>query len=315
MNIFYNADDRRARVVWRFAIALAVWFFFAIAATLITVFVVSPYEAISLEDEAMLLLLSAPGTLVGTIVALWVIARFVDRRPFGDYGVFLGDSNWWLDLAFGLLLGVGLQTVLFGVQLGLGWLTVTETLASPEGVGFGVAFLAPLMLFLCVGIYEELMFRSYLIPTLAESTPFLGRTTRVIFALVVTAAVFGIAHARNPNATLVSTVNITLAGIMLGLPFVLTRSVAAPIGLHISWNLFMGNVFGFPVSGLPNTFASVLLTEQGGPTLWTGGDFGPEAGLLGLLAILAGSALIVVWTRWRDGTVAVDATLADYTPR
>src|SRR3712207_9183124 len=67
---------------------------------------------------------------------------------------------------------------------------------------------------------------------------------------------------RSPNATLFSTFNVVLAGLMLGLGYVLTGELAIPIGLHFAWNFFQGGVFGFPVSGLGPVGASFLSTDQ-----------------------------------------------------
>lgn len=88
----------------------------------------------------------------------------------------------------------------------------------------------------------------------------------------------GVAHAANPNATLTSTANVAVAGIMLGTGYVLTGRLGLSIGLHTTWNLFQANVFGFPVSGLEPVGATLLAVEQGGPEAWTGSDFGPEGG-------------------------------------
>jgi hypothetical protein len=92
----------------------------------------------------------------------------------------------------------------------------------------------------------------------------------------------------------------------------LTGELAIPIGVHITWNFFQGNVFGFPVSGSDFSIATFISIEQGGPGLWTGGVFGPEAGLLGLAAILLGGALTIVWVRWRNGQARLRAELAKY---
>ena len=114
------------------------------------------------------------------------------------------------------------------------------------------------------------------------------------------------------NATVVSTVNLFLAGLFLGLPFLLTDQLAMPIGIHITWNFFQGNVFGFPVSGTSNNETTFIAVHQNGPDMWTGGAFGPEAGLLGLAAIIVGSLLIIWWAKRTRGAVGFELAVAEY---
>jgi hypothetical protein len=122
--------------------------------------------------------------------------------------------------------------------------------------------------------------------------------------------VFGLLHATNPHASAGSTLNIGVAGLFLATGTLLTGELAIPVGLHIAWNFFQGNVFGFPVSGGDVRAATFVSIRQAGPNLWTGGAFGPEAGLLGLLATLVGILLTAIWVRWRCGSVGLDLSLA-----
>jgi hypothetical protein len=175
----------------------------------------------------------------------------------------------------------------------------------------------PLVLFLCVGISEEMLSRGYQITNLAEGLNFPGLggpKVAVLLAWVISSSLFGLGHLGNPNATVVSTLNIALAGLLLGIGYVLTGRLAIPIGLHITWNFFQGNVFGFPVSGLEPVGATVLSIEQGGPLLFTGGVFGPEAGLIGIAAVLAGSLLTALWVRARFGKAAIETSIAEPPP-
>ena len=134
-----------------------------------------------------------------------------------------------------------------------------------------------------------------------------------MIATLLSSAVFGLLHLGNPNAGFISTFNIFVAGALLfALGVLLTGELAIPIGVHITWNFFQGNVFGFPVSGIEFRMATFISIQQGGPELWTGGAFGPEAGLLGLAAILLGGALTATWVRWRSGRARLRTQLAEY---
>jgi membrane protease YdiL (CAAX protease family) len=256
----------------------------------------------------------AVATTVGAVVgialtggaitlAVLIAGRYIDRRHLRDFGLRL-DRDWWLDCGFGLALGAALMTLLFLVSLAVGWVRVTGTLQPRSG--FPVRFLGLVAIFVVVGVYEELLLRGYLLTNAAEGlVGHLGARGAVVGATVLSSLVFGLAHANNPNATAVSVVAIVLAGVMLAAGYVLTGELAVPIGLHTTWNLFQGGVYGFPVSGL-GVGASVVAVEETGPDLLTGGAFGPEAGLIGLGAMVVGTVAIAAWVRWRTGDLRID---------
>ena len=139
--------------------------------------------------------------------------------------------------------------MVFLTELVLGWVKVTGAFESlVPGRALLARILIPAALFLCVGFYEELIFRGYQLRNAAEglNLPGVGPRNAVLLAWVLSSAFFGYLHATNPNATLLSTVNVAVAGLMLGAGYVLTGELAIPIGLHVTWNFFQGAVFGFP---------------------------------------------------------------------
>jgi hypothetical protein len=188
---------------------------------------------------------------------------------------------------------------IFGVELAAGWLKISGYLqAPPLGVPFGVGILCALINFFCVGIYEEMLSRGYQTRNMAEGIKgrVLNSKMAILVSYLITSILFGLLHLGNPNTSWISTVLLMVAGLFLGLGYILTGELALPIGLHMTWNFFEGNVFGFAVSGT-NAGATFIAIQQSGPTIFTGGAFGPEAGLIGLLAILLGYVAILVWIK------------------
>ena len=219
-----------------------------------------------------------------------------------------------MDLTFGLALGAMLMTGIFLVEISFGWIRVEGAFESRlPGTPFWIALALPATIFLCVGVYEELFSRGYQLLNMAEGLnyPFLGPKGAIAAAWILSSSIFGFLHLGNPNATLLSAFNIALAGLLLGAGYVLTGQLAIPIGLHVTWNFFQGTVFGFPVSGLGPVGASFLEIEQAGPDLWTGGAFGPEAGLMDPVATLLGISLITLWVRLRQGRAGIYTALAE----
>ena len=265
----------------------------------------------SLANDLIVVALSALAIVAVTLFA----ARFLDRRPISDLGLQF-TSGWRRDLGFGLFLGALLMLLIFLVELALGWITIEDVFYTRLPYPFWMALVSPLTLFLLVGIYEELMVRGYVMKNLAEGLSLkpLGGKTGMLLALLLSSALFGLLHALNPNVSTVSTVFLSLAGLFLGLPVLLTDQLAIPIGLHITWNFFQGNVFGFPVSGTAVNRTTFIAVDQGGPELWTGGAFGPEAGLLGIAAMLVGVILIVWWVKRTRGRAGFCLSVAEYTP-
>ncbi len=254
-------------------------------------------------------------TLVGSVIAtavFWLSAKWIDRRPFSDFGL-ANHRLWWRDLVFGLVLGVGLMAAIFAVEYSAGWVSIVDMFGSRDGVSFTSGILLTLLLFTSVGYFEELVARGYLVKNLSEAFnfSFWGSKGAITVAVVLSSGLFGLAHASNPNATTASVVSIFLAGVFLALPFILTGRLAMSIGLHISWNFAQGSIFGFPVSGVQDKLpARFLVLDQQGPAMWTGGDFGPEGGLLGVIAVLVGILVVILYTRMTEHQLQIHYAMA-----
>lgn len=138
-----------------------------------------------------------------------------------------------------------------------------------------------------VGINEELTFRGCQLKNLAEGRAGtrVGPRGAVVLAFLLSSGVFGLAHLANAivsdaSGTGLSTLNLVLGGLLLGLPYLLTGELAVSIGLHITLNLVQGTVFGFAVSGSPQS-TRLLFLQLTGPEMWTGRAYGPQGGRTG----------------------------------
>jgi hypothetical protein len=315
--VFWNVHEHRLRAFWRI---VGLFFLLLILVVILTGFAqltIQNLQSPAFWFSGMGMLVSSLFVTMATGVSMWIAARAFDRRPVADFGLHV-DRNWWLDFGFGLALGGGLMTLIFLVEWAAGWITIVDTFHTADNQQpFAIAILAPLILFICVGIYEELLSRGYLLKNLAEGlhSRFVGPRTALVIAWVLSSALFGAGHSMNPNASLTSTLYLVLAGILLGTGYVLTGELAIPIGLHISWNFFQGHVFGFPVSGGRIFQTTCIVIEQQGTKLWTGGPFGPEAGLVGACASVIGCGLIVVWVLLRYKKAALHLSLAEFKGR
>lgn len=328
-NIFRDSRYGRLRALWRLLLQVGLFgtlslllvgcatFALAFSTTTTTSSGDTSQSIAALAENPISGGLIAMATLGAAVASVWLGGKYLDKRQFVDFGLHI-ERAWWIDLGFGLALGAVLMALIFLVERVAGWVTIDSYFRTPATILFPLAIAFRLLAFVCVGVYEELLFRGYLLKNLSEglrSVPRLGDRGAVVASVLFTSALFGLAHASNPNSTVVSTITLTLAGIFLALPYALTGSLAIPIGLHITWNFFQGNVFGFPVSGTPANSTTFIAIDQGGDVLLTGGAFGPEAGLIGLAAILLGCGLILAWVRARQGRVAVQAALAVPEPR
>jgi membrane protease YdiL (CAAX protease family) len=338
--IFWNDEQQRLRAFWRLTaqlIALAgIALLLQTGLGLVAFGVLMAQENIALEqlsnpqvtqeilgaqavqqfvlESPFMMTLYTLAMLLACVLSIWPAAHFLDRRPFADFGFHL-DKDWWMDFGFGLSLGAFLMLIIFLVEFAFGWVTVSGTFVTRNpGAPFPLAILPPLFTFLAVGFYEELFSRGYQLQNLAEGLnwPAIGPGAAIVIAAVLSSAVFGVLHVANPNSSAISTFNIFVAGALpLGVGYLLTGEMAIPIGVHITWNFFQGNVFGFPVSGVDFSSATFVAVEQAGPRLWTGSVFGPEAGLVGLGAMLLGGLLTILWVRWRYGRIRLHLALAE----
>ncbi len=212
-------------------------------------------------------------------------SKFLDRRPYREYGMKL-SPNWWRDFFAGIVIAALAITIIYGILVYMGWVTTTGNhKAGSSEVLKGLFLMAFLMI--CVSLWEEIYFRGYLIPNIKEGfhSRKIDKSVAMLIAVLISSVLFGFGHITNPGATGVSTLNLIVAGMVLAYPYVVTGSLALPVGIHLSWNYFQGAIYGLPVSGMEFS-QTILFSDLTGPEAFTGGAFGPEAGAAGLFGLM-----------------------------
>ncbi|HET6597745.1 MAG TPA: type II CAAX endopeptidase family protein [Anaerolineales bacterium] len=283
--IFLSPDEPRLRAGWRLLIQTVLYLGLQVLFFLVLILLFGPIGQSTRSIPLQIL------NFLATTISVFVARRWLDKRSIESLGLKL-DAHTWLDILAGIAISLIQMGFIYVAMLGLGWLTF-EGFAweiDPLGIVISNVFFF-FVIFIFVGWDEELLSRGYHLQTLAGGL-------NLFWAVVLSSAVFGLLHLANPNATWVSAAGIFLAGLFLAYGYIRTRQLWLPIGLHIGWNFFEGVGFGFPVSGLEDIY-KLLRIQVHGPEIWTGGAFGPEAGLIVVPALLLGALLIYLYTAQR----------------
>ena len=220
------------------------------------------------------------------LVRLWGRRVHGWHRPLQHLGMAGGWTVFLRRLALGTGLGLGGVTLLFGLELLVGWAAFQAPTWS-----WGRLLLEATLVGLAYGVLEELLFRGWLLAELEAGS-------RSGTALVANAAIFALAHFIKPLPEIIRTFPQFVGLLILGLALVWARratirqittrlyptSLAYPIGLHAG---LVGGYYLFNVGNL------VAYTGQV-PDWVTGIDGNPLAGVLGVVLL---SAIALLFAR------------------
>ena len=223
------------------------------------------------------LLLTVVLSFLVNLTMVYVFRKFVDRRSVHSLG--FDFRNRIHDAIAGVLIPVvilGMVTLLLYFSGNLEWADISFEATH---------FVAGLFIMIIVAIGEEIVFRGYILNNLLQSV-------NRWLALAISALLFAMMHSNNPEVTIISVLNLFVAGILLGLNYIFTRNLYFTILLHTSWNFLQGPVLGFPVSGVQ--LESVLHPEVKGNEFITGGGFGLEGSLLTAMLIAVAILILVL---------------------
>ena len=193
------------------------------------------------------------------------------KKKISDLGLTSLKQDW-KDMIVGLLVGVAGITIPFLLML----ISKSAEIESVSTQYIGVVAVSFLS-YLFVGFGEEIFFRGGVMLGLKET-----KSKWIIIG--VSSVIFGAMHLGNNGVTLLAICNLILFGIVAGYCFYRSRSIWFTIGMHITWNFFQGNIYGFPVSGGQDYSIITLCIPR--ENIFTGRTFGPEGGLGVTIALI-----------------------------
>ncbi|WP_180270837.1 CPBP family intramembrane glutamic endopeptidase [Sporanaerobium hydrogeniformans] len=136
------------------------------------------------------------------------------------------------------------------------------------------------------GASEELLVRGYMFQELREKAS-------VSLALMLSSSYFAILHLGNQGITIISFINIILAGLFFALYYWQQGDIWGACGFHSAWNFTQGNLLGLPVSGLSLGGGSIMhLQFKAGNEFITGGVFGVEGSSICTAILLIGIGVL-----------------------
>jgi membrane protease YdiL (CAAX protease family) len=210
---------------------------------------------------------------LSALAANWIVLRIYGRLPLSVLGLKWNRASL-TNLALGLAGGVGAASLVLLPPLAA---HAAQLVPTADSRASWDVFLFTATAILAGAVGEELLFRGYGFQMLLRAW---GPYTTIF----TVAAVFGSLHLMNPHATWVGVVNTAGVGVLFGWAFLRSGDLWLPMGLHFGWNLTLP-LFGVNLSGLTMKLTGHEMKWNVG-SVWSGGEYGPEAGVLTTIVIL-----------------------------
>lgn len=224
---------------------------------------------------------SITGMLI-TLVVMPVLMKKVSKVKIGNLGI--RTEKIYKYVLMGTLGGF-LCLALVALSIwGLGGVTIEQ-----KSLAFTFALVGGLVYFMLQGVWEELIYRAYLMPLFSKKY---GNIT----AIMLVGLIFTLGHSLNPAMQALPIINLFIASLVFSLIYYRSGNLFG-VGLaHGIWNFSQGYIFGSEVSG--NTISASLFKTLPvpGKEIISGGNFGFEGSivttvvgivLLGILALMS----------------------------
>ncbi len=185
--------------------------------------------------------------------------------------------------------GAGFAIGAVGVTLAAAYAWLAGTMNQLPGQGGAALLLSGTLLIILQAGSEEVYFRGWLQPVLAERW---GTAAAIGLAAAAFALLHVIGGARSP----ITILNLLLGGLLFGLLAASRGGIAAAAAGHIAWNWTEQLILGLvPNPGL-GAFGSLMDWELAGATLWGGSEEGLNASLAMTFALSLFVVPLLLWS-------------------
>jgi membrane protease YdiL (CAAX protease family) len=214
-------------------------------------------------------LLTILGIVLTNLIIFWSTQS---KQVFRGWPRFSLSLKWF---GRGTLIGIGMSVMMLLLTLAFGG---ARLVFEKDSLQAYFTYVIPLGgSLLAAALSEEWLFRGYPMIKLADV---IGRG----WANVLLALLFAVAHLNSSGSSWMSATNIVLGSLVVGALRFTAGGIPAAWGFHFAWNYVQ--VLGGASLSLENINIPGITFTATGPTLFSGGTFGPEAGIGATIATI-----------------------------
>jgi membrane protease YdiL (CAAX protease family) len=217
---------------------------------------------------------------LSVVISTWIMARWIDRKPWGYFGMPLRNalrSTFWT----GAVVGLGALALQLEIMHLGGWFDFgTVQLHGRDVLSYGASWA---IVFLLVGITEEGVLRGYVQRVTTDGLSSLPGGWSFWTSALIFSVVFGAGHLSNPGENKFGIVMVFVDGLAMCFSLWRTGDLWFAIGNHAAWDWGETFLFGTPNSGFHGQHA-LMIPSFHGSALLAGGTDGPEGSVLALVS-------------------------------
>jgi hypothetical protein len=268
--IFWN--EREFRAGWRLLVFALLFVIFSRFGTFLITVVHLPLMTLTGLTATSLLVYEVTGIIAA--FGAGAIMGILEGRPFGGYGLprkgAFGARFWQ-----GTIWGIAMIAAIVFLIRAFGGFSFGELALRGSALWSYAALWA--VDFLCVGFFEEFLFRGYAQFTLATGVGFWPAATAL-------SAGFGAVHLLNGGEDKVGALSVFVIGMFFCLTLRRTGNLWFAVGLHAAFDWGETFLFSTPDSGLVAP-GHLLNSSLHGAAWLTGGMVGPEGSVMAFLIV------------------------------